>query len=56
MKKTKYHLGEVLVNYDRLRKPLSSMQRESFKGEYPYMVHKGLLTMLQNIVVTENTF
>lgn len=43
MKKTKYHLGEVLVNYDRLRKPLSSMQRESFKGEYPYYGAQGII-------------
>jgi type I restriction enzyme S subunit len=29
-------LGDVVSNFDRLRKPLSSMQRADMKGEYPY--------------------
>ena len=29
-------LGEVAENHDRLRKPLSKMERETFKGPYPY--------------------
>ena len=36
MKLKKWLLGEVLDNYDYLRKPLSSMQRASLKGIYPY--------------------
>ncbi|MCR3883442.1 MAG: restriction endonuclease subunit S, partial [Methanothrix sp.] len=28
--------GEISLNFDRRRKPLSSMQRASMKGEYPY--------------------
>ena len=43
MENTKYHLGEVVINYDRLRKPLSSMQRESFKGDYPYYGAQGII-------------
>jgi type I restriction enzyme, S subunit len=29
-------LGDVAENHDRRRKPLSKMQRENFKGPYPY--------------------
>ena len=29
-------LGDVAVNFDRHRRPLSKMQREKFKGPYPY--------------------
>lgn len=29
-------LGDVAENHDRRRKPLSKMQRETFKGPYPY--------------------
>lgn len=31
-----YTVGELVVNYDRLRKPLSSREREKRKGIYPY--------------------
>ena len=30
------NLGEIALNFDRLRKPLSSMQRAERKGIYPY--------------------
>jgi type I restriction enzyme S subunit len=30
------NIGEVATNFDRLRKPLSSMQRADMKGGYPY--------------------
>jgi len=43
MEKKKWLLGEVLDNYDYLRKPLSSMQRESFKGDYPYYGAQGII-------------
>jgi type I restriction enzyme S subunit len=29
-------LGEIVENFDRLRKPLSKMQRSEMQGEYPY--------------------
>ena len=29
-------LGDVAENHDRFRKPLSKMERETFKGPYPY--------------------
>jgi type I restriction enzyme S subunit len=29
-------LGEIAENFDRLRKPLSKMQRVEFQGQYPY--------------------
>lgn len=43
MKLKKWLLGEVLDNYDYLRKPLSSMQRASFKGIYPYYGAQGII-------------
>jgi type I restriction enzyme S subunit len=29
-------VGEIAVNFDRLRKPISKMQRAEIQGEYPY--------------------
>lgn len=43
MKTTTYKLGEVLDNFDYLRKPLSSMERASFQGEYPYYGAQGII-------------
>ena len=43
MKLKAYKLGEILENYDYLRKPLSSMERETFKGEYPYYGAQGII-------------
>ena len=43
MKFKAYKLGEILENYDYLRKPLSSMERETFKGEYPYYGAQGII-------------
>ena len=31
-----YPVGELVVNFDRMRKPLSSREREKRKGVYPY--------------------
>lgn len=31
-----YSVGDLVQNFDRLRKPLSSRQREGMKGIYPY--------------------
>lgn len=43
METQKVHLKELLENHDKLRKPLSSMQRENFKGEYPYYGAQGVI-------------
>ena len=43
MELTKYKLGEVLENYDYLRKPLSSMERSVFQGVYPYYGAQGII-------------
>ena len=46
-----WHLGtleEVLVYHDKLRKPLSSMQRQNFKGQYRYYGAAGVLDYVQN--------
>ncbi len=43
MEKTKVCLGEILDNFDSLRKPLSSIQRENFKGKYPYYGAQGII-------------
>ncbi|MBQ9189540.1 MAG: restriction endonuclease subunit S [Clostridia bacterium] len=42
-----YKLGEVLDNYDYLRKPLSSMERESFQGEFPYYGAQGIIDFVR---------
>lgn len=31
-----FEVGDLVVNFDRKRKPLSARQREKMKGEYPY--------------------
>lgn len=31
-----YSVGDLVVNFDRMRKPLSSIERENKKGIYPY--------------------
>lgn len=43
METTAYKLGEVLVNFDYLRKPLSSLERANFQGEYPYYGAQGII-------------
>lgn len=43
MERVAYRLSEILDNYDYLRKPLSSMERESFKGPYPYYGAQGVI-------------
>ncbi len=48
MLKQVYKLGQVLTNYDKLRKPLSSMERASFKGEYPYYGAQGIIDYVQD--------
>ena len=48
METTVYRLEEILENYDYLRKPLSSLERESFKGEYPYYGAQGVIDYVQD--------
>ena len=31
-----YELGKLAINYDKLRRPLSGMERANMKGKYPY--------------------
>jgi len=47
METTVYKLEDIFDNYDYLRKPLSSMERESFKGEYPYYGAQGIIDYVQ---------
>jgi type I restriction enzyme S subunit len=43
-------LGEVVSNFDRLRKPLSSMQRADMKGEYPYYGAAKIFDYINNYI------
>ena len=43
MEMKKYKLGEILENYDNLRKPLSSKERLGFQGNYPYYGAQGII-------------
>ena len=43
MEVSKKKLGDLLVNYDYLRKPLSSLERQSFQGDYPYYGAQGII-------------
>ena len=47
METTVYRLKDILVNYDYLRKPLSSIEREIFKGGYPYYGAQGIIDYVQ---------
>ena len=40
-------LGNLLDNYDFLRKPLSSLERENFKGKYPYYGAQGIIDFVK---------
>lgn len=48
MKTRDYSLGEVLENFDYLRKPLSSMEREHFHGDYPYYGAQGIIDYVKD--------
>lgn len=43
MEVDKKKLGDLLLNYDYLRKPLSSLERQSFQGKYPYYGAQGII-------------
>lgn len=43
MEKTKCRLGDLLVNFDYLRKPLSSIERGEIQGDYPYYGAQGII-------------
>lgn len=43
-----YKLGEIFINYDYLRKPLSALERDDFKGDYPYYGAQGIIDFVQD--------
>ena len=43
-----FKFGDILDNYDYLRKPLSSMERENFQGPYPYYGAQGIIDYVQD--------
>ena len=45
-----YKLIDIFENYDYLRKPLSSMERESFQGDYPYYGAQGVIDHVQDYI------
>ena len=45
-----YTLGELLVNYDKQRKPLSAIQRASFKGNYRYYGAQGVIDYVNDYI------
>ena len=47
MKLIENRLGNLLDNYDFLRKPLSSLERENFKGKYPYYGAQGIIDFVK---------
>ena len=44
------NLGEVVNNFDRLRKPLSSMQRADIQGKYPYYGAAKIFDHINNFI------
>lgn len=48
MRWKEYKLGDVLEIHDKLRKPLSSIERTSFKGEYPYYGAQGIIDYVKD--------
>ena len=48
MKFKEYRLENLLINYDNLRKPLSAIERASFKGDYPYYGAQGIIDYVAN--------
>lgn len=45
-----YRFDEVTVNYDRLRVPLSSMQRKEKKGNYRYYGAQGVIDYVDDYI------
>ena len=43
-------LGEIAENFDRLRKPLSKMQRSEMQGEYPYYGAAKVFDYVNNFI------
>lgn len=50
MKTITYRLRDILINFDYMRKPLSSMERENFQGEYPYYGAQGIIDYVKDYV------
>ena len=45
------NFGEVSLNFDSKRKPLSSIQRTEMKGEYPYYGASGIIDYVENYIL-----
>lgn len=43
-----YRLMDLIDNFDYLRKPLSSLEREKFKGKYPYYGAQGIIDYVRD--------
>lgn len=50
MKYKEYRFEEITVNYDRLRVPLSSMQRKEKKGDYRYYGAQGVIDYVDDYI------
>lgn len=48
MKTNIFRLKDILINYDYLRKPLSSIERENFQGGYPYYGAQGIIDYVKD--------
>lgn len=46
----KYRLGDVIINYDKMRVPLSSMQRVNRHGEYRYYGAQGVIDYIDDYI------
>jgi type I restriction enzyme S subunit len=44
------NFGSVVTNFDRLRKPLSTLEREQREGEFPYHGAAGILSYIDGFV------
>lgn len=44
------HLGEVVVNYDKNRVPLSAMERQQKQGEYRYYGAQGVIDHIDDYI------
>ena len=43
-------LGDVTENYDRLRKPVNSLERAKMRGEYPYCGANGVVDHVNSYI------
>ncbi len=50
MKFNNYQLEDLIICYDNKRKPLSAMQRETRKGNYPYYGAQEIIDSIDNFI------